>query len=186
MTAPSITQTLDRLSLEVSTMEKNKQSAEAELKKKQDQHDRGFMDHLKTQLIAVLSGKIKGPGNTVRLQGTFKVRGEPREAFRLKIRTWGYPTRIQETEIEADLKWYLGTTLGPSYIIDRVEFDTVKNWWRGGVPGIYGEDGVISEDTFNCIVFLGTPLITRPLAALFDSLFPRVSVRVYFSRSVNE
>jgi hypothetical protein len=183
MAASSITQTLDRLSLEVSTMEKNKQSAEAELKKKQDQHDRGFMDHLKTQLIAVLSGKIKGPGNTVRLQGTFKVRGEPREAFRLKIRTWGYPTRIQQTEIEAHLKFYLGTTLGSSYIIDRVEFDTVKNWWRGGFLGF--NDGGMTEDTFNCIVFLGTPLITRPLAALFDSLFPRVSVRVYFSRSVN-
>lgn len=157
------------------------------------QHDDAVLPTLFNQLKAVLTGATRSSGNTVRL---LKIREKPHwvykgyewiqtgssiyKDYRLKIRLFGRFHLLTENQITDKVRTYMMEELLPpgAAEIRTVEFTYAKNWWRGEWPHFYDDT---TEDDFHLFVFLGTPLITRPLAWIYDSLFPRISVRVVFS-----
>jgi hypothetical protein len=157
------------------------------------QHDDTVLPRLFSQLKAVLTGATRSSGNTVRL---LEIREKPHwiykdyewtragttiyKDYRLKVRLFGRFHLLTEKGVAAKVRTYMMEELLPpgAAEIRTVEFTYAKNWWRGDWPHFYDDT---TEDDFHLFVFLGTPLITRPLAWIYDSLFPRISVRVVFS-----
>lgn len=191
---------MDRLSNTAAAAARLRAVADRARQESLEAHDMTVLKRLADQMRAVLAGTKRSSGNTLRYKGSKTVpqyiyvresmysgnyaRSDDLlvEEYRLKARVWGINRIFTPQEMQEKLRTILYEELAATkdtVEIRSVEFKLVRNWWRGGWPNFYDD---ATEEDFTLVIGLGTPLITRPLAYLFDRMFPRVSVRVEFCR----
>ena len=200
MSSQKVKDHLDRLSHTAAAADRLRAVADQAWKENAEAHDTALLRKLAEQMRAVLTGTKRSSGNTLRYKGSKTspqyiyvsenmyrgsyVRTDDLlvENYRLKARVWGINRIFTPKEMQEKLRTILYEELlntKDTVEIRSVEFKNVRNWWRGGWPNFYQD---ATEEDFTLVIGLGTPLITRPLAYLFDHMFPRVSVRVEFCR----
>lgn len=151
-------------------------------------NDTAVLARLDARITELLKGNHHSSGNTLRLKETNRaiVNGATQwcGTYRLKATIRGHLMGMSEAEIKTHVRSLIQKEMkdiGMNVYVGLTKYEVVKNWWRGGFPGFYEYDAQMSEDTFNCIALLGTPLITRPLAYLYDRWFPRIRVKIWFN-----
>lgn len=162
--------------------EEQERQWQQEMSEARRQNDSALLQKVKARFLDVLGGKVRSSGNTLRLKETRAWGGKTYETYRVKVRMFGYFSGMTEQQVGEEVRRFFAQdveALKGAYI-KTVDVKRVRNWWRGDRPRFYEYDAQVSEDTFNCLIFCGLPLITRPLAALYDCVFPRVSVKVFF------
>ena len=191
------TKTIQSNLAQLSALERALQQQEAErealYKAKCKAHNDMVFKRLEERIGDILKGTHKSSHNTLRLKEMSRKpipqEGNWRqETFRLKVTMGGYLAEMSKQEVATHIRELVQGQLkeveGVKTEVRRVEFDMLKNWWRGGRLQFYGDS--LDEDTFNAIIFLGIPLLTRPLAYLYDMAFPRMRIKVWFTTWTRE
>lgn len=100
--------------------------------------------------------------------------------YKMKVVVPGEFTVLTQEQIVQRIKMMAMESLSnqPNPSIRVTQVLKGRNWWRGGWPNFYRD---ATEEDFILVVFLGLPLLSRPLAWLYDRAFPRVKVVLEFS-----